>query len=121
MTPVLLTKQSTPTLASRELLHAASLVRDAAEALAEESREAAESTRYFFAADRLDMALGLLRVGRRRLILASPALTELSGRSRSLIEMIEADPGDDAARLQLAKLLLRALIWRPETFPFPPS
>jgi hypothetical protein len=121
MTPVLLTKQSAPALASRELLLAASIVRDAAEALAEESREAAESARYFFAADRLDMALGLLRVGRRRLILASPALKERSGRTRSLVEMIEAETGDDDARFKLAKLLFRALIWRPETFPFPPG
>jgi hypothetical protein len=54
--------------------------------------------------------------------MASPAVTEMSGRSRTLIEMIEMiedSSDDDAYRLRLAKLLLRALLWRPETFPLP--
>ncbi len=33
--------------------------------------------------------------------------------------MIATDPGDDAYRLRLAKLLFRALLWCPETFPAP--
>ena len=98
---------------------AAAIVRDAAEALADEARDAAEAARYLLAADRLSRGARLARVGRRRLLLASPAVIERSGRTRTLVEMIEAEPGDDEARLRLAKLLLRALVWRPETFPYP--
>ena len=53
--------------------------------------------------------------------MASPAVTETSGRVRTLVEMIEKDEADDTYRLRLAKLLLRALLWRPETFPLPPD
>jgi hypothetical protein len=119
MTPVSLSSQRSPAHASPELLLAASIVRDAAEALADQAGEASESARYLFAADRLATALGSPQVGRQRLLLASPALTESSGRNRTLVEMIDAEPGDDADRLRLAKLLLRVLLWRPETFPTP--
>ena len=83
------------------------------------ARLSRESARYRLAADRLARALESPRVGRSRLLLASPAVLERSGRSRTLVEMIEAEPDDDEARLRLAKLLLRALVWRPETFPYP--
>jgi hypothetical protein len=119
MTPVLLTPRRAPSHASPELLLAASIVRDAAEALADEAREASESARYLLAAGRLESALGSPRVAGQRLLLASPALTDSAGRNRTLVEMIEEDPGDDADRLRLAKLLFRALIWRPETMPAP--
>ncbi len=119
MTPVSLSSQRAPTRASTELVLAASIVREAAEALADEVGETSESARYLFAADRLATALESLQVGRQRLLLASPAVTESSGRNRTLVEMIEADSGDDDTRLRLAKLLFRALLWRPETFPTP--
>ena len=121
MTPVLLTPRRTFSQASPGLLLAAGIVRDAAEALADEARDASESARYIYAADRLATALGSPRVGRQRLLTASPALTERSGRNRSLVEMIEAEPDDDDHRPRLAKLLFRALLWRPETFPMPPA
>jgi hypothetical protein len=119
MTPVLLTSQRTSTQASPALILSASLVRDAAEALAEEALESSEASRYHLVADRLNTALGSPRVDRRRLLMTSPALTERSGRTRTLVEMIEADECDDAYRFRLAKLLFRALPWQPETFPIP--
>jgi hypothetical protein len=119
MTPIPVSPRRTPVHAATELLVAAQIVRDAAEVLADEARDASQSGRYLLAADRLNMQLGSLRVARRRLILASPALIERSGRTRSLVEMIEAELSDDDYRLRLAKLLFRALIWRPETFPMP--
>lgn len=122
MTPVSLSSQRIPPHASPELLLAASIVRDAAEELANEARESSESARYLFAADRLATLLESPQNDPTRLYQASPAVTEQSGRNRTLIEMIEAaEPDDDAYRLRLAKLLFRALIWRPETFPNAPA
>jgi hypothetical protein len=121
MTPVSLTSRRTPTQACPELILAASIVRDAAETLAEEAQESSESARYLFVADRLTAAIGSPLVGRKRLLMASPALTERSGTNRTLVEMIEAEPVDDDARFRLAKLLFRALVWRTETFPAPPG
>jgi hypothetical protein len=117
MTPVLET--SGRNLASAESLTAARIVQSAAEALAQETSAMADISRFLFAADRIAAVLESPRPTRQRLLLSSPAVTERSGRSRSLIEMIEADPGDETSRFRLAKLLFRALLWRPETFPEP--
>jgi hypothetical protein len=119
MTPVSSTPQRAFANASPELLLAANIVRDAADELAEATLDASESARYRVAADRLAAVLGSPRVGRLRLLGASPALTERSGRNRTLVEMIGEDPGEIDARVRLAKLLLRALRWRPETMPQP--
>ncbi len=119
MTPVLLTLPRTSTPACSDLLLAAGIVRDAAQALAEEALDSFDAARYHSLANRLARVLESPRAGRQRLLLTSPALTERSGRNRTLIDMLEDDPGDAAARLRLAKLLLRALVWRPETFPMP--
>ncbi len=81
MTPVLLTSRRIPAHASAELILAASIVRDAAEFLAEETPGFSEAARYFLAADRLTTVLGSPRVGRRRLLLTSPALVERPGRN----------------------------------------
>jgi hypothetical protein len=119
MTPVL--ESSSRALVSAKFLTAARIVQKAAEALASESSEVAVISRYLLAADRISAVLDSPRPGRQRLLKASPALTERSGRSRTLIEMIEAEPDedDDETRFRLAKLLFRALIWNPETFPDP--
>ncbi|WP_435007048.1 hypothetical protein P12x_004452 [Tundrisphaera lichenicola] len=121
MTPVLEPSLITLERASTELLLATAIARDALEQLAEESLPGRIRDRYQFAADRLTQTLDFPRPSRRRLLEASPAVLERSRRSRSLIEMIEAEPEDDEVRLRLAKLLLRALVWRPETFPYPPE
>jgi hypothetical protein len=115
MTPVL--ESPKHALASAEFLIASRIVQEAAEVVASESSEASDVSRYLLAADRIAAVLDSPRPSRERLLLASPALTENSGRSRTLIEMIEAEPDDEVARLKLAKLLFRALIWRRETFP----
>ena len=120
MTPVLWTAPRTLEPASAGLRLASRIVRDAAKALAAEARETSEAARYLMVADRITKIVDSPRTSRQQLVLASPALTERSGRRRSLIEMIEEDPGDDGYRLRLAKILFRALIWRPETFPIPP-
>ena len=119
MTPVLASPRRSPAPISDELRRTAQIARDAAEALADEAYEVREGSRYLLAANRLTAVIDSPSIGRQRLLMASPAVTEMSGRSRTLIEMIENEPDDDSARLQLAKLLLRALIWRPETFPIP--
>jgi hypothetical protein len=119
MTPAVKVPRGTPTVASEGLRHAAAIARDAAEFLAGEPVPTREAARYLLAADRLTQALELPQISRHRLLMASPAVLERSGRSRTLIDMIDAEPDDDAARLRLAKLLLRALIWQPETFPYP--
>ena len=121
MTPVSLTPNPASAPASAELVHSAGVVRDAARFLAEQSADGPESARFRHVADRLASALDSTRLGRLRLLTTSPALTERSGRNRTLIEMIAEEPGDDEARLRLAKLLLRALNWRPETLPMPPA
>jgi predicted component of type VI protein secretion system len=121
MTPVDETSQSDSSPPSPELRHSADIVVAAAEALALESSEAREASRYLLAADRISTVLDSSAATRQRLLMASPAVTELSGQWRTLIEMIEAEPGDAAYRFRLAKLLFRALLWRPETFPTPPT
>ena len=121
MTPVLSSPRRVFASACPDARTAAIIVRDAAGALAEEAREAADVARFLLAADRISAVLGSPQAGRQRFLLASPALTERSGRNRTLIEMIEAEPGDDDYRFRLAKLLFRALLWRPEAFPSPPA
>ena len=121
MTPVLSTPRRVLASAGPDARPAAIIVRDAAEALAEEAREASDVARFLLAAVRISAVLGSPQAGRQRLLLASPALTDRSGCGRTLIEMIESEPGDDAHRFRLAKLLFRALLWRPETFPSPPA
>jgi len=121
MTPVLETLTRPLTPASDEFRLAAEIVHAAAEALALEASEAREASRYLLAADRLSAVLDSPRAGRQQLLMASPAVVEKSGRNRTLIEMIEAEPGDEASRLRLAKVLFRALLWRPETFPNAPA
>jgi len=120
MMPVpLTTAQRSSFHASPELILAAWIVRDAAEAVSEQHSLSYDTSRFVFLADRLGDMLRSVQVVRSRLLRISPALTERSGRNRTLIEMIEAHPGDDEARLRLARLLLRALVWRPETLPRP--
>ena len=119
MTPVL--EVARRSLVTEEFVIAAQIVQRAAEALAEESSEAHDVDRYLLVADRISAALDLARPSRQRILRTSPALIEKSGRTRTLIEMIEAETGDEAARLRLAKLLFRALIWQPETFPQSPG
>ncbi len=119
MTPAPLTSRRPASPASDSLIHAAQIVRDAADSLGSEVEDLTESARYFLAADRIAAALRPARVDRRRLLGASPALVERSGRTRTLVEMIEAEPEDDAAQFRLARLLFRALLWEPETFPIP--
>ncbi len=117
MTPVLDVPRRT--LENKSMLFAARIVQKAAELLAEEASEAREVSRYLLVADRISAVLESSRPSRQRVLKTSPALIESSGRSRTLIEMIEAEPGDEDARLRLAKLLFRALLWQPETFPEP--
>lgn len=119
MTPVLAMSRLVATHLTTDLINAAEIVQAAAEALAEDVSEARDATRYLLAADRISIVLESPRSTRDCLLLASPALTEMSGRNRTLIEMIEAETSNDAYRLRLAKLLFRALIWRPESFPNP--
>jgi hypothetical protein len=121
MRPVFETSRRVPVLPSPELRLAADTVLAAAEALAEETSEVAQASRYLGVAERISRELESPQANRQRLLMASPAVTEMSGCSRTLIEMIEAEPGDEAYRLRLAKLLLRALNWRSETFPMPPG
>jgi hypothetical protein len=119
MTPVLDAPKGTLAPCPTELRIAAAIARDAAEELAGMDLISPESGRYLLAAERLARALESPEVTRSRLLKASPAVLERSGRTRTLVEMIAAEPDDDEARLRLARLLLRALIWRPETFPSP--
>jgi hypothetical protein len=121
MMPVDETSRSDSSPPSPELRQSADIVVAAAEALALEASEACEASRYLLAADRIATLLDSSVATRQRLLMASPAVTESSGRSRTLIEMIEAEPSDDDYRFRLAKLLFRALLWRPETFPTPPA
>jgi hypothetical protein len=121
MTHVVGTSPGESSPPSTELRHSAEIVVAAAEDLANEASVASEASRYLLAADRISTVLDSASASRERLLQASPAVTESSGQSRTLIEMIEADPSDDAYRLRLAKILFRALIWRPETFPQPPA
>ena len=121
MTPVLTSTRSRPSPAPDPLRLAARIARDAAESLANEATDPREVDRYLLAAGRLSSALDSPLAGRRRLMMASPAVTETTGQVRTLVEMIEMieDEADDTYRLRLARLLLRALVWRPETFPTP--
>jgi hypothetical protein len=119
MRPVLDVPDGTLTSCSSRIRIAAAIARKAAEELAGVDLISPESARYLLAAERLARALESPEIGRSRLLQASPAVLEPSGRTRTLVEMIAAEPDDDEARLRLAKLLLRALIWRPETFPYP--
>jgi hypothetical protein len=121
MSTVLESSRRPLTLASNEFRLAAEIVLTAAEALAVESSDNREASRYLLAADRLSAELDKPKVTHSRLLLASPAVTENSGRNRTLVEMIEAEPGDGASRLRIAKLLFRAIVWRPETFPDAPA
>jgi hypothetical protein len=119
MTPAIVAPRGPLTTASVGLRRAAAIARDAAGSLAGERVPSREGARYLLAADRLSQALELPQISRYRLQMASPAVLEASGRTRTLLDMIEAEPDDDEARLRLAKLLLRALLWQPETFPYP--
>jgi len=101
------------------MIQAAGLARDAAESLAESATSDRQAARYLLAVDRISAALESPHPTRSRILMASPAITEIAGRACTLIEMIQSEPGDDAARIRLTKLLLRALIWRPESFPYP--
>jgi hypothetical protein len=62
MTPVL--ESSSRALASVEFLNAARIVQEAAEALASESFEAADISRYLLAADRIASVLDSMRPSR---------------------------------------------------------
>ena len=119
MTPAPLMSRQAASPAHHPLILAARIVRDAADSLGSEVEDLTESARYFLAADRIAAALRPVRFDRRRLLGASPALVERSGRTRTLVEMIEAEPEDATARFRLARLLFRALLWEPEMFPIP--
>jgi hypothetical protein len=119
MRPVLDTPDGALTSRSSEFRIAAGIAREAAEELAGVDLLSPESARYLLAAERFARALESPGVSRSRLLKASPAVLERSGRTRTLVEMIAAEPDDDEARLRLAKLLLRALVWLPDTFPYP--
>jgi hypothetical protein len=97
---------------SRDTPFAAALVHDAALTLAEDADVAADRGRYLGVAVRLGMVLDV-RSTRAQILMASPYVVERSGRVRTLVEMIEDEPGDDASRLRLVTLLLRALTWSP--------
>jgi hypothetical protein len=90
----------------------ADLVHDAALELAGRAGDASDRDRYLEVAVRMGIALEA-RTTRAIILAASPSLVERSGRVRSLVEMIEDEPGDDASRFRTAKLLMRALIWDP--------
>jgi hypothetical protein len=91
---------------------AANLVHDAALTLAEVATAPDDAARYLEVAVRLSVALES-RPSRPQVLAASPRIIERSGRVRTVVEMIEAEPGDDESRLRLVTLLLRALIWEP--------
>ena len=118
MMPVLEVKGRVAMAASSELRLASSIVLASAEALADDLSDAREASRFLLVADRLSALLESPTTPRQRFLEASPSLVEQSGRHRTLIEMVEADQGDYSDRLRLAKVLFRALIWRPETFPY---
>jgi hypothetical protein len=93
-------------------LDAASTVHDAALTLAADSQDVRSRDRYLSVAVNLaDAMLG--PPDRSRILAASPRVQERGGRTRTLVEMIEAEPVDDSARYRLAMLLMRALIWDP--------
>jgi hypothetical protein len=117
MTPALQPSRRTHPQATSDLILAATIVRDAADSIANDETDPQAVASYLRAADRLDEALNSPEISPRRILRASPALTERSGRVRTLVEMIEAEPVEDHARLRLAKLLFRSLIWHPESFP----
>ncbi|WP_435011996.1 hypothetical protein P12x_006109 (plasmid) [Tundrisphaera lichenicola] len=96
-------------LSDHRLRRSATLVRDEARALAD--ADPADAGRYRQAASGLEAAL---RDGgnRETILRVSPFVIERSGRFRTIVEMIEDEPGDDEARRRLARLLLRALEWR---------
>jgi hypothetical protein len=48
---------------------------------------------------------------RADILAASPFVIERSGRDKTLVEMIEEDESEGAAKLRLARLLLRAIEW----------
>jgi hypothetical protein len=93
-----------------ETLLAAALVHDAALTLALDASDAAQCQRYLGVAARLGLTLEE-QPCRPAILAASPRVVERSGRVRTLVEMIEDQPGDDASRSRLVMLLLRALIW----------
>jgi hypothetical protein len=90
----------------------ADLVHDAALELAGRAGDASDRDRYLEVAVRLGVALEA-RTTRAIVLEASPHLVERSGRVRSLVEMIEDEPGDEASRFRTAQILMRALIWDP--------
>ncbi len=117
MMPPIASTRCSPSTGPSSIRLAAIVALEANEVLASETTEPLRAVWYRQAADRLSAALEDPEATRQRLLSASPALVELSGRARTLLEMIEDDPGDDQTRLRLAKILLRALSWRTEPRP----
>jgi hypothetical protein len=97
---------------SNAIFPAANLVHDAALRLAEVAAAPDDAARYLEVAVALGVALES-RPSRREILAASPRVVERSGRVRTVVEMIEDEPGDDQSRLRPVTLLLRALIWEP--------
>jgi hypothetical protein len=95
---------------------AATTIHDAALTLAD-SVDDSDRDRYLKVAVRLGATLEA-QPTRSQVLAASPYVLERSGRIRTLVEMIEEESGDDATRLRLAILLMRALAWD-HTFPVP--
>jgi hypothetical protein len=92
-------------------LLAARLIVMAARSLANDHTVTVDASLCRAAAASLAGALARPLVHRADILAASPFVVERSGRSKTLVEMIENEDGDDAAKIRLARLLLRAIDW----------
>jgi hypothetical protein len=99
---------------SRDTSFVAALVHDAALTLADDAADTADRDRYLGVAVRLGMVLDACS-SRDQILAASPYVVERSGKVTTVVEMIEYEPGNEAARLRLVTLLMRALLWEPAT------
>jgi hypothetical protein len=91
---------------------AARLIITAARSLCSDSTVFIADDRCRAVAEALTRALAVPHARRADILDASPSIFDPSGRIKTLVEMIEEEDGDDAAKLRLARLLLRAIEWR---------
>ena len=91
---------------------AAYLVHDAALKLAVDADEAVHRDYYLNIAARLGSVIDASPT-RSEIMAASPQRVGPSGLGRSLVEIIEDEPGEESGRFRLAVLLMRVLTWDP--------
>jgi hypothetical protein len=91
---------------------AASLIIEAARSLIDDTAVVVDRGHCRAVAQALASSLARGDACRADILAVSPSIVERSGRVKTLVEMVEEDGGDRAARLRLARLLLRAIDWR---------